>query len=379
LSDQSAGDPLVFEGHLPPLVDRRLLVDIALPFAAAGLVWAIQARDHAHDSVDPAALILTVLALLVAIQALFGLVRVGRRLALAVAATKHRLTLARDQLLLALPGERIEVPREAVWGVSERGHWGQRSGGGERFSPVYVVTDPARTSGRTHLVLPPVFGEGPGMIAEALMRWAPSKDEATAEPGAPPGEPKLKSRVYDDAASGARTSDGVIAIHHGCGWLTRGPYITALLGLALVLRWLQFDEQTAWLIGPEMIYIVFFGTLMVPLAWILLTLRELRPRKNLAFVLTDEALLIRTRRGVLDTPLGRLGTPRIDERIAWSAIRGVHRERTLILPRADDSPIRYEEAFLGVPAEVALILLTTKRRLARGAWREAPGASEAPD
>jgi hypothetical protein len=171
----------------------------------------------------------------------------------------------------------------------------------------------------------------------------------------------------------------VIAIHHGCGWLTRGPYITALLGLALVLRWLQFDEQTAWLIGPEMIYIVFFGTLMVPLAWILLTLRELRPRKNLAFVLTDEALLIRTRRGVLDTPLGRLGTPRIDERIAWSAIRGVHRERTLILPRADDSPIRYEEAFLGVPAEVALILLTTKRRLARGAWREAPGASEAPD
>ncbi len=355
------------------MLDRRFVADLLLPFLVAGLTWAVVARDAGHEAIDPAALILTVLALLAATQALFGVPRIAHRLALSLRARRCRLTLGPEVLRLALAGEVIEVPRDAIWGVAERGHWGTRAGG-RRFSPVYVVTDPA-AAGRTHLTLPPVFGESPGQIAETLMRWRGPLAAGPAE-AAPPAA--LKSRIYDDAASGAQ-EPGTIAVRHGRGWLARGPYMTALLGLALVFRWIHFDEMTAWLIGPEMVYILLFATLMVPVVWIVLTLRELRPRKGLAFVLTPTALLIRTRRGVLETPLRALGAPTIDVRRAWSVTDGLHAERTLILPRKDEPPIRYEEAFLGVPAEVALTLFTTKKRFAPNATPAPEAASEDRD
>jgi len=39
----------------------------------------------------------------------------------------------------------------------------------------------------------------------------------------------------------------------------------------------------------------------------------------------------------------------------------VHEAKTLVLKRKDEPPIRYDEAFLGVPAEVAQALLDAYR------------------
>ena len=51
----------------------------------------------------------------------------------------------------------------------------------------------------------------------------------------------------------------------------------------------------------------------------------------------------------------------IDTRRAFSVLDGVHEAKTLVLKRKDEPPIRYDEAFLGVPAEVAQALLDAYR------------------
>jgi hypothetical protein len=92
--------------------------------------------------------------------------------------------------------------------------------------------------------------------------------------------------------------------------------------------------------------------------------RELRARKGLAFVLTPDALLIRTRTGVLATSVQSLETPTVEDSRGWSAILGLHTDHTLVIARKDDPPIRYQEAFLGVPVEVAAALITSRKSVA---------------
>jgi len=352
----AAAEAEVFEGRFPHVFDRRGIADVALPFVTGLLCWGVVVRDREHDGTDPAALILTLLALLAGTQAIFGVIRIARRVGLGLRRRQHRLTLEPDRLILETPKERTVVTREDIVAIRERGHWGKRAAG-RRFSPVFIVTRPS--SGRTHLTLPPVFGESPGLIAEALMRWRGPVE--APEDYAPPAPARLPSRIYDDAVRG-KPSEGTVVVRHGRAWLARGPYITALMGITLVIRWLRFDAPTARVIGPEVVVIVAFVGALVPLGWILLSLRELRPRKGLALVITPAEVLVRTRGGVLQATFRNLTAPKIEQKTAWSVLFGLTTSQTLVITRGDAPPIRYEEAFLGLPAEVAASLLEAMKR-----------------
>lgn len=369
----SRGDAVtVYRGHLPPLFDLRGIADAALPVISVLLFWAVSVRDEGAVATDAAALILTVLALLAAAQGLVGLVRLGQRLGVAARARRMTLRLEDERLVLDGPRGTVEVSRADILAIRERGHWGSR-GGRRRYSDVYVITSPA--AGRTHLTLPPVFADSPGQLAEALMRWrgpVPTKDDY-----APPAPSRLASRVYDDATRGKEPEGGVV-IRHGNGWLGRGPYVTALLGLALILRWLRFDPETASLIGPEVVLSIAAAAILVPIGWVVLSMREVRPRKGLALVITPAEVLIRTRSGVLRATFRNLDTPTIDERPAWSALFGLYTSRTLVIARKEQPPIRYEEAFLGAPAEVAAALMEAMKRGAQLRGSET-AASSGPD
>ena len=351
--------PEVYRGHFPPIFDLRGLADAALPVIAGLLFWAVAVRDETAEATDAAALILTVLALLAAAQGVVGGVRLVGRFRVAAKARHMRLSLDEERLVvegLGGPDGRVAIDRGDILAIRERGHWGGR-GGRRRYSEVYVITSPE--AGRTHLTLPPVFAESPGQLAEALMRWrGPVQGPADY---APPDPSRLASRVYDDAARG-KTPDGGVVIRHGRGWLGRGPYVTALLGLALILRWLRFDPETAALIGPEAVLSIAFGAIIMPIGWVVLSMREVRPRKGLALVITPAEVLIRTRHGVLRATFRNLEAPRIDERPAWSALFGLYTDRTLVIARKGQPPIRYEEAFLGAPAEVAAALMEAMKR-----------------
>ena len=100
----------------------------------------------------------------------------------------------------------------------------------------------------------------------------------------------------------------------------------------------------------------------VPVGWVLLTRRDIASRRGLALVLTPSELLLRTRSGVIRTVWGSLLRVTLDGRLAWSVLEGVHRARALVLKRRGADPITYDEAYLGVPAEVAQTLLDAYRR-----------------
>ena len=63
---------------------------------------------------------------------------------------------------------------------------------------------------------------------------------------------------------------------------------------------------------------------------------------------------------------------RTDEKKQWSVLEGAHSLRRLVLTRANAPPIRYDEPYLGIPVEVAQVLLEAYRdgRLPRRAGEE---------
>jgi hypothetical protein len=209
------------------------------------------------------------------------------------------------------------------------------------------------------MTLPPILEDTPGVLAEHLMRWLGPKDGP--ETPAFPDPSGLASKIYDEAASGTLTS-GVLAVNHGTRWLRGGPYSSMLLALAVTDGWLRAPDAVRSAVGPWPVIGAVLVSLVVPLGWIALARREILPRHGLAMVLTPAEVLFRTRSGVLRTRWAKLARVNIDERNAWSVLEGFHKARALVLRRKEDEPIRYEEVFLGIPAEVAQVLLDAYRR-----------------
>jgi hypothetical protein len=78
-------------------------------------------------------------------------------------------------------------------------------------------------------------------------------------------------------------------------------------------------------------------------------------------VLTPAELLIRTRGGMVRTRWPDLVSASVANKRAWSVLEGMHEARQLILSRRGGGPIRYDEPYLGVPAEVGQILVDAYR------------------
>lgn len=334
-----------------PLLDA-LGVRAVLSPLLAGFVWAtaVFREEVVAHPLDPIALLLRLLAIGLSVRALLLGASWLRRVGAALQRGRYHLALTDEGLLLRTPLTDYAVARDDVVAVTERGDWRTRRTS-RRWSDVYVVTDPE--SGSLYLSLPPFFDRTPGALAERLMRWR-GVPETPEEPRY--AEPhKLASKLYDEVAAGKRPP-GVAVIRHGKGWLTRGPYASLLLGVALADGYLRLPAPARMQIGPLPPILILVSLALVPLAWIWITRRHVRPRKGLALVLTPAEMLMRTLSGIHRVRWKNLEAVRIDARKTWSLLEGAHDARNLLILRKGQPEIRYDEAFLGLPAEVAVAL-----------------------
>lgn len=351
----------VLIGRWPPILEGDGIRGLLGPLLAATAWAGASFREMVSGPVDPLALFMRLLAIGLSVRALFLLSGLLRRIWLGMNASRARLVLMEEGMYARLPDGEHVMLRSEIAGVTEHGAWQGR--GGRRFSPVYVV---GSTAAPLFVTLPPIFEDTPGVLAETLMRWLGAKDG----PETPtfPDPVGLASKTYDDAAHGT-LSAGTLAVQHGTRWLRGGPYSSILLAIAVADGWLRAPEAVRHAIGPFAVVGAVVVSIIAPIGWILVARREINPRHGLAMVLTPAEVLFRTRSGVLRTRWAKLARVNIDERNAWSVLEGFHKSRALVLRRKEDEPIRYEEVFLGIPAEVAQVLLDAYRRGALPAQR----------
>ena len=198
----------------------------------------------------------------------------------------------------------------------------------------------------------------PGRLAERLMRWSGGWDEDGEAPSAPPHE--LASKVYDDAAAGG-AEPGVAALRHDQSWIKQGPYLVLLIAVAAAEGIARGGPRVWQAIDPAVGGGLVLVLTAVFLRWLWMQRREIAPRKGLAMVLTPAELLIRTRGGMLRTRWADLVSATVTTKRSWSVLEGVHDARQLVISRRGAPPIRYDEPYLGGPAEVAQVLIEAYR------------------
>jgi hypothetical protein len=336
----------------------------------AGVAWlGAHFRELVTQSaLDPLALLMRLLAIGLSVRAILLGVELARRLRVAARAKTSALVLSPEGLYFTDGVRERAIARADVVGVVEPGVWQSRAAG-RRWADVYLV---GASADQLVLPIPPVFEHGPGILAEKLMRWlGPQPYEEDRVFPDPSG---LASKIYEDAARGI-TDPGTLVVRHGSGWMRRGPYAVVLLAVAVL------DGLTR--LGPQLLadlWPVAAGAtlvaVVVPLGWLWATRREIAVRRGVALVLTPAELLLRTRAGVHRARWSKLQRISIDARRAFSVLDGLHVAKTLVLKRKDEPPIRYDEAYLGVPAEVAQVLLDAYRTGALPRAVRAAGSSE---
>ena len=380
LADRTPGDEevRVLRGRRPPLLDAEGIQAVLAPMMAA-VVWAAAVFREmvAGTSVDPLALGLRLLALGLTLRVLLLGATMARRLRIHLSHAGWGLALTPEGLLLRSPELDLAVPKESVIGVVERGRWQERSGG-RRWSEVYVVIDPRL--GRTHLVLPPVFEETAGLLAERLMRWRGPMPEPVAPTAAPAA---LASKLYDDAVAN-RAPEGVTVVRHGREWIQKGPYLLVLVAIAAIDSIARGGPRVWEAIDPLVGAGLVLAVLVIPARWLWMTRREVTPRRGVSMVLTPAECLIGTREGMLRTRWKDLAKVSVDSKKKWSVLEAAHHERQLVFTRLHAPPIRYDEPFLGMPVEAAQILVDAYRRgalptMAGADYRSSAGSSAEPE
>jgi hypothetical protein len=333
----------------PPLLDADVVRGLIAPLVAA-IAWsgAMFRETVVGTPLDPFATLLRLLALATTVRALLLGRELVARIKLWLAARRCVLVLGPGGLWARLPEGEVVAERRDIVAISTPSAFEQGGVSGFRTSPVYVVL---ASPLRTHVTLPPIFDVTPGALAERLMRWRGAM-APDPRPAFPPPAP-LASRVYDDAARGIRDL-GTLAIAHGAGWLRRAPWATVLLGVAIVEGFARAAPATRASVGIPTIAAALVALGLVPSVWVWLQWRDIAPRLGLAMVLTPAELLLRLRGGVLRVPWDRVGRLWIAARGRFSPLEGWAIHRALVIERRGDLPIRYDEAYLGVPVEVAL-------------------------
>lgn len=342
---------------------RGVLAPVAISLAALAAslgTWALSfLREEATgNTVDPAAVALRVIALALTIRSVARLTSALKQLAIYLAAPRYRLRIGARKLTL-VADEKVDLAREKIVAIREEGAFGTRSR--PSFARVFVTL----AGDRPFVEIPPVFEASATALAERLMRWL-----GPPAPAAFP-EPIPASREYDDAAAG-RLREGSTAFRHGYGWLKRGPYASLLVGAAFLdslvrSQGASFGDFRAWIVP-----IILVALAVVPLGWVAITATILRPRKGLALVVTPARLLLRTERGTIAVPYEAIERVSVHERRSWSIVEGLHWSRALVIERVKETPIRYEESFLGAPIDAVVALLEARRQAFGASVESAP-------
>jgi len=343
-------------GRRPVVLDAEGVKAVLSPLLAS-IVWAaaIFREMISGTSLDPLGMALRLLALGLTFRVvLLGAPLVGR-ISVFMSVSRYGLVLTPEGLFYRSPSRDLVIDRDDIVGVIEHGTW-QDLPRGRRWSEVFVVTDPV-TTGRTHVALPPVFDETPGRFAERLARWlgAPRPQrKVTAQPA------EAASKLYDEAAAGT-VPDGVAVIHHGIDWIKTGPYAPLLVGVVAIDSLLRAGPSVWEAVEPWMAGGLLLALLAIPARWLWTTRREVSPRRGVAMVITPAEVLMRIPEGMLRARWKDLASISADAKKKWSVLEGAHSLRLLVMTRNHASPIRYEEPFLGVPVEVARVLLDAYR------------------
>lgn len=350
-----ADGDVVLRGARPPFLDAEGYRAVAAPLLAA-VVWsaAIFRETVTGTSIDPIALALRIVALGLTLRVVLLGAQLFDRLRRWVSAPQHALVLTPEGLLYRTPDLDRAVGREQVVGVVQHGDGRDRRK--RQTAPVYLVTDPA--SGTTHVVLPPFFDGGAGRLAERLMRWRGGWDEP--EDARHPEPDANFTKLYDDAAAG-RVMPGVTAVRQGRGWLKDGPYALVLIAVTGIEGLLRAGPQVWDAIDPMVGGGLALALVAVVLRWLWMQRREIAPQKGLSLVMTPAELLLRPASGMLRTRWGDLVSATVVAKRTWSVLEGAHDARQLVLSRRGAPPIRYEEPYLGAPAEVIQVLVEAYR------------------
>jgi hypothetical protein len=89
----------------------------------------------------------------------------------------------------------------------------------------------------------------------------------------------------------------------------------------------------------------------IPAAWLLQSLRHIRPRGGLALLLTPHRALLRTKAGVQDIAWSKVNRIGVDESPSWSVLQGRHTRRSLVIEHANLGSVRIDESQLADPVE----------------------------
>lgn len=346
----------VIRAAAPPVFDGAGLSALLAP-AVAAAVWAYSLhRDTTvATSIDPLGLLVRIVALVLSVRAGFLIVELLRRLGVLFDVKSYAMALTDEGILYRSPTGDVAMLRSDIVDIVERGDWRGRSG--RRYSEVFFITRPS--SGRLYVEIPPVFDVTSGAFAERMMRW---RGPLAAPADAPPQSLDLaRSRLFDDVASGARP-EGVAVIKHGRAWMRKGPYATVLVGAAVFIGYARLPVDTLRQLGATMPVLIGSCLLAVPFLWTMVIRREIRPRKGIALVFTPTDSLMRTKSGVLRVPHADIVRSTVEVRSSWSLLEGYHGTKRLLLSRRNAEDIRYDEAYLGVPAEVAQSLFDAYRK-----------------
>ncbi|MDD9971641.1 MAG: hypothetical protein OXR73_35690 [Myxococcales bacterium] len=339
----------------PPVLDGTGTRGVIAPFMAAFFGAAAYLQEQRSGPFDPIALGLRVLALSMTARTIVLGRHLWQRLQIRLAARNYGLALTDGGLLLRTPTADLALAREDILAVKERGDWRKR--GGSRWNEVYLITRPR--SGRAYVTLPPVFDQTTGVLAERLMRWlGPVEGPEDYEPP-PPTE--LPSKVFEQAAAGDASQD-LTVIRHGAAWLRRGPYVTVLVGIAILDGFVRLPAESRDQVGPMAPGLIVFSLLVVPILWALLIRYDIAPRRGLSLVLTPGEMLMRTRQGVHVVRWKNLDSLKLDSKRRWSLLYGQHESRSLVIARSNADTITYLESFLGAPVEVVIALCNAYRK-----------------
>lgn len=325
-------------GRSPSLLTRSFAQTLVMLTLALLLGGGAVLRELTLDNpLDPLAMVLRLLTAAVLLRGIVGVVDLVRARRRTRGASAQALVLGEDALRWTRPGGTHEIPRESVWNVCETD------------AGVRLIVQP--TKGDAIVALPPIFDASPALLAASLRRWL-------GTPRVPEGEVvRLASKAYDAAAAG-EVAENMAVLRHGWGWLRRGPFLALLFALVFLDGTLRLPPGTSLGLLPMAGLI---ACAFVPLAWLWSAVRDISPRKGVAMVVTPAEVIMRTRGGVLRATFRRIDDVTIESTPTWSLLDGATPHRKLTIMRRGDTPIRYDEAYLGVRAEVAKALLDAFR------------------
>lgn len=325
------------------LVDSRVLVSAMVGLVMVALVQLNAARHvGVLDALD---LALRMVALGSLARLAFAVGELSVKHARARRASRRSIALLDEHLVLFDGGDATSdriVRRDEVVGA-----YGGRRLDGSAELWLFV----ARAGVPSALSADVVTAADPAVLATRIQRWrgrAPTVNNDKY-----PDATRTPDKELDRIARG-ELGVGECAIPLSYRWLARGPYAAAAFVLVLGERAMHLPSG-ARLAAP--VLGLSLACVALPLAWLAIQLRAARPKRGVAVTLTPAELLLREAAGIHRAPFGDVSGLSIRSRRTWTLMGGVSNERVLVVERASNTDLTFDERAMRISAPALAALL----------------------